>query len=184
MTLARSSRHRWRYSLRTDAVPVVIVVVTVTLALVLAPAALTQVPHGEPPPDWVDLDGETWTVEDLQGRWVLLDFWATWCTPCRAEIPHLKQLHERHPDQLIVLGVSVDRQERRSVLRFLRRQGIEWPQVHDGRGFDGALARHYGVESVPASVLLDPAGRIVARDLRGEVLVAAVDSLVGAEPRD
>ncbi len=127
-----------------------------------------------------DLDGRVWTESDLEGRWVLLDFWATWCTPCRAEVPHLKDLSRRFADHdLIVLGVSVDRKERRGVLRFLRRLGVDWPQFHDGRGFDGDLVRRYSVESVPASVLLDPSGRTVARNLRGQVLVTAVESLLG-----
>ena len=132
-----------------------------------------------------DLDGRVWTAAELEGRVVLLDFWATWCLPCLAEIPNLKQASERFGERgFLVLGVSMDRGERRELESFLRRQAIDWPQVHDGRGVDGPLARRFGVEAVPRTILVDRAGRVVGVDLRGEVLLAALPALLEPPAED
>lgn len=128
-----------------------------------------------------DLDGRRWTAAELGGRVVLLDFWATWCAPCLAEIPSLRRATERFGDRgFLVLGVSLDRGERRDLESFLHRQGIDWPQVHDGRGVDGPLARRFRVTAVPRTFLVDRTGRIVGIDLKGEVLLAALPALLPA----
>ena len=128
-----------------------------------------------------DLDGRRWTAAELDGRVVLLDFWATWCAPCLAEIPTLRRASERFGDRgFLVLGVSLDRGERRNLESFLRRQGIDWPQVHDGRGVDGPLARRFRVTAVPRTFLIDRAGRIVGIDLKGKMLLAALPALLPA----
>ncbi len=152
--------------------------VVLLLALVVpGSTAAGPVPWNEL--ELTDLEGRRWTAEDFEGRHVLIDFWATWCTPCLAEIPVLQEARQRFSESdLVILGVSVDLSERREVLAFLRRQGVEWPQFYDGLGLAGTTARLFGVEVVPFSVLLDEGGRVVATDLRGEVLLAALAGLL------
>lgn len=127
----------------------------------------------------VTLDGHRVSAESLAGRVVLLDFWATWCVPCLGEIPHLREARERFPrEDLAIFGVSLDQGARREVEAFLRRHGMSWPQLWDGRGFAGDLARRFRVESLPRSFLIDREGRIVATDLRGKELLAVLEALL------
>lgn len=128
---------------------------------------------------WVDLDGKTWSATELEGRVVLLDFWATWCAPCLAELPNLRQLAEKHPsDDLVILGIALDTLDRARLRSFLRRHGMTWPQIHEPRGVDGEVARRFGVEAVPATFLVDRGGRLVARDLHGRALEVTISTLV------
>jgi thiol-disulfide isomerase/thioredoxin len=122
-----------------------------------------------------DLSGQRWTAARLSGRVVVLDFWATWCAPCLADVPWLRRLHETGQAQ--VIGVSLDVGERRTLVGWLNRQRVDWPQVWEDRGYDGGLARQFNVSTLPASVLVNPAGRVVAAGLRGERLLAAVAAL-------
>lgn len=125
------------------------------------------------------MDGDRLQVADLEGRWVLLDFWATWCAPCIAELPTLRSIAERYPpERLLLLGVSMNRSSRATVRAWLQRQRATWPQMHDGRGFDGPAAQALGVETLPRTLLVDPDGRIVAVDLRGNELLATIEALV------
>ena len=128
-----------------------------------------------------DLEGRTWSAAELEGKVVLLDFWATWCAPCLAALPTLREASERFgANGFLVLGVSMNRIDRRALTSFLRRQEIEWPQLHDGRGLRGPLARRFGVEYVPRTFLIDRSGRVVGLDLEGEVLLAALPPLLAA----
>ena len=129
----------------------------------------------------VDLDGRVWSSESLRGRVVLIDFWATWCAPCLAELPRLRRLHARYDTgDLVILGISLDRSSARDFRSWLQRQGIGWPQVREVGGYDSPLAAQFGVEVLPASFLVGRDGRVVARDLRGESLTARVRALVEA----
>lgn len=126
-----------------------------------------------------DLDGHWWKEQDFAGRFVLLDYWATWCVPCRGEVPVLREARRRFSkERLLILGVSLDRVDRRAVRAYLRELDVDWPQVHDGMGFGSPLAQRFHVEALPRSVLIDPAGRLVAVDLRGDVLLAALEGLL------
>jgi thiol-disulfide isomerase/thioredoxin len=131
--------------------------------------------------DVTDLDGRRWTARDLRGRVVLLDFWATWCAPCLAQIPELQALRQKHAGGgFEILAISINSSTRRDVVAWLKRQQVTWPQVHDGRAFNGPVARAFGLQALPASVLLAD-GRIVAENLRGERLERAVQALVGRQ---
>jgi peroxiredoxin len=125
------------------------------------------------------LDGTTFRLAAQRGSWVLLDFWATWCAPCRAEVPGLKKLRETEPG-VVVLGVSGDRQ-RAALEAFVRSEGVTWPQVFDEAG---AIAATYRVRTLPRSFLVAPDGTIAARDVRGPALPDTVRRLVdAARPR-
>lgn len=109
--------------------------------------------------DLPNLDGRRISLSDYQGRWVLLTFFATWCGPCRSEMPSLEQVHRRWSDSVAVVGVSMDSQS--SVVGpFLRSLGITFDVVWDERT---EVARVYRANSVPISYLVDPSGRLVGR---------------------
>lgn len=124
-----------------------------------------------------DMEGRRWTAASLRGRIVVLDFWATWCAPCLADIPWYRQIAARF-DTVRVIGISLDTTDRRTLVSWLNRQRVDWPQVWEGRGYDSLLAEQFGVESLPTSVLVGADGRVVAVNLRGERLVAAIESLI------
>ncbi|MGI9645555.1 MAG: TlpA disulfide reductase family protein [Ilumatobacteraceae bacterium] len=128
----------------------------------------------------VDLGDTRWRASDLAGRVVLLDAWASWCAPCLAELPNLKALSLRYPDDFVVLGLSLDTMPRRDFISWLRRHDVGWPQVFDGRGYGGSHAQRLGLTTLPASWLFAPDGRLAAVNLRGEALDRAVVSLVDA----
>lgn len=159
-----------------------------TAALALL-AGLLATTAGHAPPDvaspaplsWraVDVEGRVWSSESLRGRVVLIDFWATWCAPCLAELPRLRQLHATYPArEFVIVGVSLDRSSPRDFRSWLQRHDIGWPQVREVGGYDSPLAAHFGVEVLPASWLIGRDGRLVDRDLRGERLTMRVRQLV------
>ena len=130
-------------------------------------------------------DGQRLSLDALRGKVVLLDFWATWCAPCLAEIPRLRRLHEDLEAQgLVVIGVSLDAMDTRRFTSWTQRQGVTWPQVRDGRSYAGDLPRMFGIEQLPSTVLIDRQGRIAARDLRGERLETAIRALLAGIGRD
>lgn len=128
--------------------------------------------------DLRDMQGREWRRRDLAGRVVLVDVWATWCAPCLAELPTLKRLNAEHRDRLVVLGVSLDTLPRRDFMSWLSRHDVSWPQVFDGRGYSGTVAKRLGIKSVPVSWLFDTTGALASRDLRGGQLERAVRELV------
>lgn len=133
---------------------------------------------------WTDLDGNRWSSEELRGKVVLLDFWATWCLPCLAQMPHLRELSGRFAEQdVVVLGVVLDSKQRRPLRSFLARHRINWPQVHQPLAFGSDAALHFGVDNVPATVVVDRRGRIVARDLTGPSLDATLQMLLELDLR-
>ena len=129
-----------------------------------------------------DLEARVWTRADFEGRVVLLDFWATWCAPCLADFPHLERARASYDDRdLVIIAVSLDRSGSDDLRSFRRRQGITWPVLFDGLGAAGAVARRFDVEYPPRSLLFDRRGRLVALDVRGSTLDAALRVLVASE---
>jgi thiol-disulfide isomerase/thioredoxin len=126
-----------------------------------------------------DLSGRQWTAADLRGRIVLLDFWATWCAPCLADLPLLKALREKHSRaDFEIVGISLDVTSRRSFVSWLNRHRVTWPQVHERAGYSAGLPRLFGIEQLPSTVVVGRDGRPVAIDIRGDRLAALVDALV------
>ena len=123
-----------------------------------------------------DLAGKPLSLANYQGKVVLLDFWATWCPPCRAELPNVIKTYEKHHAQgFEIIGISLDKdQDREKLTSFLKEKNMTWPQYFDGGYWTNKLAVKYGVNSIPATYLLDGEGKIIGNNLRGEALETAV----------
>jgi peroxiredoxin len=121
-----------------------------------------------------DLAGKPLSVAGYKGKVLLVDFWATWCGPCRTELPNvIKTYDAHHKDGFEIIGVSLD-QDKQKLTSFLTDKKITWAQYFDGKGWQNALAQKYGVQSIPATYLLDRQGVIIGKDLRGDDLEQAV----------
>jgi thiol-disulfide isomerase/thioredoxin len=135
-----------------------------------------QFAAGKPFPDFsvTDLAGKPLSVANYKGKVVLVDFWATWCGPCRAELPNVVATYAKYHDQgFEIIGVSLD-QDKDKLVAFTKENNMTWPQYFDGQGWQNKVAVQYSIESIPATVLIDAQGNIINHDLRGEALTEAV----------
>jgi peroxiredoxin len=125
-----------------------------------------------------DITGKAISLSDYRGRVVLLDFWATWCAPCKAEMPNVKEVYATYNDKgFDILGVSMDN-NRQALDSYLEEQGMTWRQVFDGKGWQAEIGQLYAVSSIPATFLIDKQGKIRFKNLRGGELKEAVEKLV------
>ena len=127
-----------------------------------------------------DKDGVVRRLSDLRGKVVLVDFWASWCGPCRRENPNVVNIYKQYHDQgLEIYSVSLDKQ-RDAWLKAIKDDGLLWPNhVSDLNGWTSSGGKTYGIMSIPATVLIDREGKIIARNLRGIELENAIAKALG-----
>jgi peroxiredoxin len=115
-------------------------------------------------------DGQQVALSSFRGKYVLVDFWASWCRPCREENPNVVKAFNKYKDKnFTVLGVSLD-QSRAPWVKAIEKDKLTWTQVSDLKGWSNEVAAKYNVQSIPQNFLVDPTGKIVAKNLRGEEL--------------
>jgi peroxiredoxin len=134
---------------------------------------------GQQAPDIVlpDSTGTLKTLSSLRGNYVLLDFWASWCGPCRIENPNVVRLHQKyHEKQFTVFSVSLDSDKKRW-LNAIEADGMEWNHVSDLKKWDSAVIPLYRLDAIPMTYLLDKKGVIIAKNLRGSDLEKKLASL-------
>jgi thiol-disulfide isomerase/thioredoxin len=142
--------------------------------------ALKSVEVGRPSKDFIqnDTQGKPVSLSSFRGSYVLLDFWASWCGPCRAENPNVLKAYEKFKgEKFEIIAVSLDN-KREPWLKAIQADGLPWIHVSDLKGWKSQAAAMYGVTAIPQNFLIDPNGVIVARDLRGEELEKALQKFI------
>jgi len=129
------------------------------------------------------LDGRRIDLASLRGKVVLIDFWATWCKPCIASMPHLKEMYDKYHDKgLEMIGISLDNKEMEAqVKQVVEKQGLPWPQRFEGMGMNDPLAKLYSISALPTVWLLDKDGKIVDKNARDERLEPLIKKYLGLE---
>jgi len=132
----------------------------------------TQIGKKAPSITQLNLEGDPYSLSDLKGKYVLIDFWASWCPDCRKQVPALLETYGRFKDKNFeILGVSFDR-EYEPWAKYVKEQNLAWKHVSDLQNMNNSAGQTYGVRAIPQNVLVDPNGIIIGRNLHGEDLNA------------
>ena len=137
-------------------------------------AGLKAVSVGQPALDFTinSIEGKPVKLSDFKGQYVLIDFWASWCMPCRQENPNLVRAYNEYKDKnFTILGVSLDK-DPSAWKKAIADDNLTWTHVSELKDFEGTAVRLYQIEAIPTSFLIDPSGKIIAKNLRGEQLDA------------
>jgi len=137
-------------------------------------AVLKTVQVGQPAPVFAmnNVDGKPISLSDYKGKYVLLDFWASWCQPCRQENPNIVKVYNQYKNKNFdILGISLDT-DKAAWLAAIKADGLTWNHVSELKDFNGNTVRKYQIQAIPSSFLIDPAGNIIAKNLRGNELEA------------
>lgn len=135
---------------------------------------LKNVQIGQPAPDFTipTIDGKTTSLKNFRGKYLLIDFWASWCAPCREENPNVVQAYNQFKNRnFTILGISLDK-DKNAWEQAVKQDGLTWQHASELADFDGKIVRLYQIEAIPSSFLVDPKGKIIARDLRGDELTS------------
>jgi peroxiredoxin len=143
-------------------------------------AQLSRMAIGQPAPE-ISLpspDGTPIALSSLQGKYVLIDFWASWCGPCRKENPNVVRMYNRFKDkEFEIYGVSLD-QSRDKWLEAIQKDGLTWPHVSDLKYWNSPVVQLYRVEGIPLTILIDKEGIIIEKNLRGQALEDKLNDLL------
>jgi thiol-disulfide isomerase/thioredoxin len=124
------------------------------------------------------VDGREVDTGKLRGKVVLVDFWATWCPPCRGEMPNVVAAYQKYHDKgFEIVGISLDRDKER-LLAFTKEKGMAWPQYFDGKQWENEISRRFEIQSIPTAWLLDKTGKVRGVDVRGAQLAKQVEKLL------
>jgi peroxiredoxin len=137
---------------------------------------------GSKAPDFsqTDAGGKLISLSSLKGKYILIDFWASWCAPCRAENPNVVKVYHKYKDKgLVIIGVSLDGKTTKSAwLSAIKKDGLPWTEVSDLKGFDNEAAKLYGIHAIPQNFLLKANGVVIGKNLRGDELQKKIASLL------
>ncbi len=143
---------------------------------------LKETAIGQPAPIFSQTtsEGKTVSLADYRGKYVLIDFWASWCGPCRQENPAVTKVYNQYKGRNFdILGVSLDKEDgREKWLKAIQDDQLAWTQVSDLKGWQNAAAQRYGVRAIPQNFLVGPDGKIIAANLRGAELGATLAKLI------
>ena len=156
------------------------IIITIFFSFLFSTAITAQPKQGQPAADIAlpSINGDTIRLSSLKGKVVFLDFWASWCGPCRVSNKSLVKLYSKYKDKgFEILGVSLD-DEKQKWKNAIKQDKIKWLKVNEGGGWEAKTAQAWNINAIPTSFLIDKEGKLLAMDLEGKELEKAVKYLI------